>query len=656
MQDQVNLFPLSDIIAELLLSFFVSSTMLASLLSENNTPSSIYRLKNTKIERDLCFMLRAINSFIVIGLMTSGCMLYPLVSPSASGGNNTLLSLIGLLSPSETYSFKVESVVPEEGSTDVKINSAIQIEFSSEPSDSSLEEGYLSIKVDENIIEGTFQKRNRFITFLPANNLYINSTHEIIVSPALLDRAGKSIDAEFRSKFITQDIPDTTAPTVSSVSPSANANGISLNTPITINFSESLLASSVDSNVLSVSINDVSVPGTTTLSGQSTILFVPSSNWPAYALVNVVVNTSVKDLASNSLATEYSFSFRTKDIGTVSVLAGSDSGISGNAIGTGTTARFQNPSYLTSDNAGNLYISDTNNCSVKKVSNAGVVSFFAGSNSGLCGYVNNASGLASRFNFPQGIAINSAYSQLFLTDKFTHSIRRILTTSTFTVSTNNGNNASANTNGSGTTSRFSYPEGIVLDAAGIIYVSDTGNCSIRKISGTTASTLAGTAPSSVGVCGYTNGTGATARFQSPKGVAVDASGNVFVADSGNCAIRKVTSAGVVTTLAGPTTAGNCGFADGSGSAARFNNPQGIVIDPDGNLYVTDTGNCAIRKITSAGVVSTFSGSSPPTPICGNVNSTLLASRYNNPKGITRDPNGNLYVTDTLNHSIKKIVP
>ncbi|TGL62951.1 hypothetical protein EHQ58_02030 [Leptospira ognonensis] len=630
--------------------------MLASLTSENKPSVSINRNENTKLIRDPRPMLKIITSFMVIGLLTSGCMLYPLVSPSSSGGGNTLLSLIGLLAPQESYAFKVESVVPEEGSTAVKINAAIQIEFSSVPSDSSLEEGYVSVTVDDNVVEGTFQKRNRFITFLPSNNLYINRTHEIFVSPALLDSMGKSIEGEFRSKFVTQDIPDITSPTVSSVSPSLSATNVSLNSPITINFSEALLASSVDANAITVSINNVSVPGTTTLSGQSTILFVPSSNWPAYALVNVVVNTSVKDLASNSLSTEYSFSFRTIDTGTVTILAGSNAGISGNANGTDTAARFQNPSYLTSDNAGNLYVTDTDNCSVKKITSAGVVSFFAGSNSGLCGYVNNASGLASRFNFPQGIAINSAYSQIFLTDKFTHSIRRILTTSTFTVSTNNGNNASANTNGSGTTSRFSYPEGIVLDAAGIIYVSDTGNCSIRRISGTTASTLAGTAPSSVGVCGYVNATGGTARFQAPKGVAVDSFGNVFVADSGNCAIRKVTSTGVVTTFAGPTTAGNCGFADGTGSSARFNNPQGIVIDPDGNLYVTDTGNCAIRKITSAGAVSTFSGASPPTAICGNVNSSLRASRYNSPKGITRDPNGNLYVTDTLNHAIKKIVP
>ncbi|MDZ4724606.1 MAG: Ig-like domain-containing protein [Leptospira sp.] len=583
-------------------------------------------------------------------------MFIPLVSPSSSGNGNDLLPLVGLTMSSGSNTFKVESVVPEEGSTDVKINTAVQIEFSEVPIDFSTEDEYLLVKVDDIIIDGSFNKKNRFITFIPSNNLLKNSTHEIVVSPALIDKSGKSIENEFRSKFITQDIPDIIAPTITSVLPNINATNVSLNSPISINFSESVLSSSIDSNAVSVSINGSAIAGSTTLSGQSTILFIPNTNWPSYALVSVTVNTSVKDLSSNPLASAYNFTFRTVDVGTVSIFAGSDIGVSGNVSGTGTAARFQNPSYLTADNTGNIYVTDTNNCSVKKITNAGVVSFFAGSNAGLCGYVNNASGLLSRFNFPQGIAINPANTQLFLTDKFTHTIRRILTTTTFTVSTNNGNNASANTNGSGTTSRFSYPEGISIDSSGIIYVSDTNNCSIRKISGTTASTLAGTAPASIGVCGYVNATGATARFQLPKGVAVDASGNVFVADSGNCAIRKVTAAGVTTTLAGPLIAGNCGYADGTGTDARFNNPQGIVIDPMGNLYVTDTGNCAIRKITSAGVVSTFSGSAPPNVICGNVNSTLLASRFNNPKGITRDASGNLYITDTLNHSIKLIVP
>jgi sugar lactone lactonase YvrE len=601
-------------------------------------------------------MLKNIFSLLTLILLTNGCMLYPLVSSSSEKENDNILSLLGLSLSSGTSKFKVLSVVPEEGTADVRINSAIQIEFSEEPSDFSSEDDYMLIKVNDLTVEGTFKKKNRFISFFPANSLPKKSTHEIYVSPALLDKSGNPIENEFRSKFVTQDIPDTSAPTVTSVIPNLDATAVALNTPISINFSEALLASSIDSNSITVTINGLTISGSVSLSGQSTILFVPSTNWPSYALVMVTVNTSVKDLASNSLASAKNYSFRTVDVGSVSIIAGSEGGISGNTSGTGTTARFQNPSYLVSDNTGNLYVTDTNNCSVKKISTSQVVTFFAGSNSGLCGYVNNTNGLSSRFNYPQGIGINSANSQLFLTDKFTHTIRRVLTTTTFAVTTNNGNNASANTNGSGTSSRFSYPEGITLDAAGILYVSDTGNCSIRKITGTAAVTLAGTAPSSVGVCGYVNATGTTARFQAPKGVAVDASGNVFVADSGNCAIRKITSAGVVTTLAGPLTAGNCGYLDGTGIEARFNNPQGIAIDPLGNLYVTDTGNCSIRKITSAGVVTTFSGSAPPNVICGNVNSTLLASRFNNPKGITRDPSGNLYITDTLNHSIKMIVP
>jgi hypothetical protein len=155
-------------------------------------------------------------------------------------------------------------------------------------------------------------------------------------------------------------------------------------------------------------------------------------------------------------------------------------------------------------------------------------------------------------------------------------------------------------------------------------------------------TLAGT-----GSSGSTNGTGTAASFNNPFGGAVDGSGNVYVADSGNRLIRKITSAGVVTTLAG---SGSFGSANGTGTAASFSYPQGVAVDGSGNVYVGDSNNNLIRKITSAGVVTTLAG----TGSSGSTNGTGTAASFNNPFGVAVDGSGNVYVTDLSNHLIRKI--
>ncbi len=599
-------------------------------------------------------MLLRFFLLLVSASFTASCAFYPLVN-SGEEKQDSITSLVLLGSFSPNPSFSVLSVFPEKDAVDVNLNSTIQWEFSNILNASSASSDYFKVVAGTEIVNGKLIVKKNFVVFLPDTFLSSDLNHNVDVYTGLTDSKGITLANDFQSSFRTITLVDTTPPTVTSVSPQNLSTNNSLNEVIFVNFSEAILSTSVDNSSLTITSGGVPITGTVTMIGQSSLAFTPTSNWTPFQTIQVVVNNTVLDLASNSLANNYNFEFSILDTGNVSVYAGSTSGISGNAAGSSTNARFDNPSYLTIDGFGNIFVTDTNNCSIKQINTSGTVSFYAGSNSGLCGYV-NANGLAGRFNFPQGIVMNPANTQLFVTDKFTHTVRRIVTTTPFAVTTNNGNNASANTNGSGTTSRLSFPEGITVDPAGALYVSDTGNCAIRKIVGTTATTLAGTAPSSVGICGYVNATGTSARFSSPRGVAVDSTGNVYVADTGNCAIRKITSTGVVTTFAGPSTSGNCGFVDGASSVARFKNPQGIVVDPSGNLFVTDTGNCAIRKITPLGYVTTYAGGQPPTASCGNVSQTKLTSRFNNPKGIVRDANGNLYITDTLNHSIKKIEP
>jgi hypothetical protein len=203
-------------------------------------------------------------------------------------------------------------------------------------------------------------------------------------------------------------------------------------------------------------------------------------------------------------------------------------------------------------------------------------------------------------------------------------------------------------NGLAHDARFRNPTGIARDTAGNFYVADTGNQVIRKIApDLTVTYLAG----AVGQIGSVDGSGTAARFAYPWGIAVDASGNVFVADSGNHTIRKITPSGFVTTLAG--LAGQAGSADGSGSAARFNNPSSIALDASGNLWVTDYLNCTLRKVTSAGVVTTVAGAPGQY---GSADGVGSAARFSFPDGLALDEMGNIYVVDTNNHAIRKVTP
>jgi sugar lactone lactonase YvrE/predicted secreted Zn-dependent protease len=191
--------------------------------------------------------------------------------------------------------------------------------------------------------------------------------------------------------------------------------------------------------------------------------------------------------------------------------------------------------------------------------------------------------------------------------------------------------------------KISNPKGITVDVLGNVYITDTGNNLIRKISPTgDISPFAGS-----GIAGSTNGTGTAASFNGPNGIAVDASGNFYVTESYR--VRKITPSGLVSTFAGSGTAGS---TNGSGTAASFNYLSGIAVDVSGNVYVTESSNNKIRKITSTGVVSTFAGSG----LQGSTDGTGTAASFNYPLGIAVDASGNIYVADRDNYKIRKITP
>lgn len=293
----------------------------------------------------------------------------------------------------------------------------------------------------------------------------------------------------------------------------------------------------------------------------------------------------------------------------LSLLAGSD--VAGSANGKGAAASFSNVVGMVHDSAGNLFATDLDNHTIRKITPSGVVSTFAG----VEGESGNTDGdtLAARFNNPWGITIDSA-DNLFVSEVSNHTIRKITPAGVVSLFAGSPDAISGATDATASAAKFNSPAGLAIDAANNLYVADSSNHTIRKITPTgVVSTVAGLALTP----GITDGTGNSARFNTPLGVTADAAGTLYVADTLNSIVRKITPAGTVTTFAGSAT-GISGNADGAGNAARFYSPYGIKLDASGDVYVADTSNTTVRKITPSGSVSTVVGVAGVAPFAEGI--------------------------------------
>jgi sugar lactone lactonase YvrE len=342
-------------------------------------------------------------------------------------------------------------------------------------------------------------------------------------------------------------------------------------------------------------------------------------------------------LAGTLLITACSKKNNEMGIGSVAVTAGvttvAGTGSPSSQNGTGSGAGFNFPAGICYSSSGYLFVADKGNQLIRLISTGAVVNTIAGT-IGVTGLSNTTDSV--KFNNPNGVAV-ALSGVVYVADEGNKVIREI--TIDGTVSTYAGS-----ITGSAINTSFSSPAGVATDQLGDLYIADAGTNTIIKISSKEIVTvIAGS-----GTAGNTNGKGTAASFNQPNGLVVDGLGNVYVADEGNNVIRLINTQGQVSTFAGSGAVGN---ANGQGTAASFNAPAGIAIDPQGNLYVADSKNNEIRKISASGSVTTLAG----TGTAGAANGSLTSSTFNNPEGIAVDSFGNVYVSDTGNSLIRAIV-
>ena len=309
----------------------------------------------------------------------------------------------------------------------------------------------------------------------------------------------------------------------------------------------------------------------------------------------------------------------------------------------GAQARFNDPAGVVVAADGTIFVADSRNHVIRRLATTGVVSTLAGA-LGQAGSADGVGG-AARFDSPSGVAL-AADGALIVSDTGNHTLRRV--TLAGAVSTLAGAAGVADfADGAGGAARFNSPLGLAVAAGGIIFVADCGNHVIRRVTTDgTATTFAGAGE----VWGWRDGVGTNALFYSPVGVAVDAGGELFVSDANNHVIRRIATNAVVTTFAGAP--GVDGAADGPATTARFGKPAELALDARGNLYVADSWWHTIRKITRAGFVSTVAGA---VGVDGAVDGANGVARFFNPYGLTVAPRGHLVVTDTYNQTVRELV-
>ena len=334
--------------------------------------------------------------------------------------------------------------------------------------------------------------------------------------------------------------------------------------------------------------------------------------------------------------------------GIISTVAGSGRRGYGGDGGPATAARLSSPYSVAVDGGGNLYIADRSNHRIRKVDSSGIISTITGS-------VKPGDGgpaIQAQLRYPSGVATDS-YGNLYIADPGNDRVRRVDSTGVISTVAGTGESGFSGDGGPAIQAQLDTPLGVATDGAGNLYIADYSNDRIRKVdSSGVISTVAGSDSSYF--FGGDGGPAVQAQLASPDDLAVDGTGNLYIADRYNHRIRKVDSSGTITTIAGMAIGGDGGFSGDGGPAvdALINYPAGIAIDRAGNLYIADYLNHRIRKVDSSGIISTVAGTGERG--FGGDGGPAVQAQLSYPQGVATDGNGNLYIAEPLNHRIRKV--
>jgi len=395
-------------------------------------------------------------------------------------------------------------------------------------------------------------------------------------------------------------------------------------------------------NAQTYNITTIAGNGTGAYSGDGGAATAAEVYYPFGVAIDASGNLYIADYANSAIR-------KVSNLGIITTIAGNNTaGYSGDG-GAATAAELNAPHGVAVDASGNVYIADESNQRIRKVNTSGIISTIAGNGTGAYSGDGGAATAAQIYN-PYGVAVDAS-GNVYIADESNHRIRKVNTSGIISTIAGNGTGAYSGDGGAATAAELHFPNGVVVDASGNLYIADTYNYRIRKVN--TAGIITTIAGNGIGAYSGDGGAATAAELHYPTNLTIDASGNMYIADFNNYRIRKVSTSGFISTIAGN---GNLGYSGdgGAATAAELGVTEGVTVDAAGNVYFADSKNNCIRKISTSGIISTIAGNGAPG-YSGDGGSATAAELYY-PYGVVIDASGNVYFADTFNNRIRKLTP